>query len=137
MTSPRESGASLFRHEYDLQRPQESERPVPRLCNLILTDALQSQSGGIRLVPIDAESGGVEYEREGQWQPVMQLPVQVFGAVINRFKVMAALGIGRVPVQEGELHVRLNGPRRVLKIRSEATKALERLTITLPVESTT
>ena len=137
MTSPRETAANLFRREYDLEVSEEFERPVPKLCNLILADALRSQSLGIRLVPAGAEVGGVEYDREGQWQPVMQIPAQVFSTLINRLKVRAALDIGRVPMQEGELHVRFDGLRRVLRIRSEATNApFELLTITLPADST-
>jgi type II secretory ATPase GspE/PulE/Tfp pilus assembly ATPase PilB-like protein len=134
VSSLRDSGAHIFRREYDLDGPQDSPHPIPKLCALILADALRSQALGIRLAPISDELGGVECERDGQWQPFMQVPAQGFGAIINRFKVMAALDIARVPVQEGELHVRLNGLPRVLKIRSVATSApYDLLTITVPV----
>ncbi len=96
------------------------------LCNAILANALLSGSQAIRLVPVDSGPGGVEYERDGQWQPAIQIPVKAIGQVINRFKVMAALDIARMPVQDGELHVRLKGTRRVRKIRCEAAQPLRR-----------
>jgi type II secretory ATPase GspE/PulE/Tfp pilus assembly ATPase PilB-like protein len=105
------------------------------LCNLILTDAFKSGARGIRAVPVDAERGGMEYDIDGQWQPVMQVPVKVFTSIINRFKIMAVLDAGRVPVQEGELHIRLDGVLHVLKIRTDATRAAhELLTIILPAD---
>ncbi|MEZ4411785.1 MAG: hypothetical protein R2910_02200 [Gemmatimonadales bacterium] len=135
MTRDRDAVAKLFRQEYDLAVGHVSAPPIVNLCNLMLTDAFKSGARGIRAVPVDAEHGGIDYDIDGQWQPVMQLPIKVFSTLINRFKVMAVLDTGRVPVQEGELHVRLDGVLRVLTIRTEATSAAhELLTIALPAD---
>ncbi len=122
MRPAREAGAHLFRREYDLDTPLEGLPAIANLCNALLADAFRSQARRVRLVPTDPQLGDVEYEIASQWVVVAQLPGQVFGAFINRLKVMSALDIGRVPVQEGELHVRLDGTPHVLKIHIEATQ---------------
>jgi type II secretory ATPase GspE/PulE/Tfp pilus assembly ATPase PilB-like protein len=119
MPTPRESGAKLFRQEFDLDIGQETLPPVVRLCNLILTEGILTEANAIRLQRIDADKGGVEYESAGAWRMVMQMPIQAFGLAINRLKVMACLDISHQPSQVGEVHVRLKGARRILRIRTE------------------
>jgi type II secretory ATPase GspE/PulE/Tfp pilus assembly ATPase PilB-like protein len=98
---------------------------------MLLADALQCQAHAIRLIPSDSPHGRVEYDIASGWQLVAEIPDQPFGALINRLKVMAALDIGRVPVQKGELHIRASGARHILKICVEATRARhERVSIT-------
>ena len=131
MSSLRDAGAELFRREYDLDTPLVGLPPIANLCNALLADALRSQARSIRLVSTDPQLGNVEYDISSEWRVVAQVPQQPFGAFINRLKVMSALDIGRVPVQEGELHVRLSGQLHMLKIRTEATSApYELVTIT-------
>jgi len=119
MPTPRESRASLFRQAFDLDIAQETQRPVVRLCHLILTEGMLTDASAIRLQVLDGDNGGVEYEVAGSWRMVMQIPIQAFRSVINRLKVMAALDISRRPSQVGEVHVRLKGTVRILPIRIE------------------
>jgi len=123
MTSAREAGANLFRREYDLDTPLEAAPAIANLCNALLVDAFQCQAHSIRLIATDPERGNVEYEMSSQWRVIAQIPNQPFGALVNRLKLMSALDIGRVAVQEGALHVRRNGQLHKLKIRTEATSA--------------
>jgi type II secretory ATPase GspE/PulE/Tfp pilus assembly ATPase PilB-like protein len=138
MSSLRDDGAELFRREYDLDNPLVGLPPIANLCNALLADALRSQAQKIRLVSMGPQLGNVEYDIASEWRVIAQVPNQAFGSFINRLKVMSALDIGRAPVQEGELRVRLNGQLHRLKIRTEATSApYELVTITgLPGSAT-
>ena len=130
MGSAREAGAHLSRREYDLETPLVGLPPIANLCNTLIADALQSQASRIQFVLRDPELGNVEYEISSQWRVVAQVPHQPFGALVNRLNVMSGLDIGRVPVQEGENHVRLKGELLIFKIRTEATGApYEQVTI--------
>ncbi len=109
MPTPRESGANLYRREYDLDAPQGSQRPVVRLCDVALTEGILNGADAIRFQVVDKDRGGVEYEIGGAWRQVMQVPLPAFAPLINRLKLMAALDIARRPSQDGELHVRFKG----------------------------
>jgi len=132
MPTPRESGARLFRRVFDLDAGQEAPHATVQLCHLILAEGLRNEAGTIRLQAIDADKGGVEYEVAGTWRMVMQIPIQAFGPVINRLKVMAALDISRQPSQAGEVHVRLEGAVHILPIRVELRGEHEAATLTVP-----
>ena len=122
MSSAREVGAHLFRREYDLDHPLDLP-PVANLCNALLLDALLAEATGIRLMWTGPDLGNVEYQLDSGWRLIAQVPEQPFGVLINRLKVMAALDIGRVLIQEGELHLRRLGHLHILKIRTEVTDA--------------
>ena len=118
MRTPRESGSELFRREYDLDEVARM-RPVLRLTNLILAEAIAQGAAGIRLQSREADTGAVEYSLQGEWRQVMRIPIKAFGPLLNRFRVMAALDIAKVPRQEGEVHVRTKGSPYRFSIRSE------------------
>lgn len=136
--SPRESGANLFRQVYDLGGDPASaagpnQRPVPRLCSLVLTEGFANQAREIRLDESEAAAGGVEFLIGEEWRQVMKVPVQAHRHMVNRFKVMANLDIGRVPEQLGQIHVRLNGALHILGITIQAQPAgNERVVVRLP-----
>ena len=115
----------------DLAAGADDASPVARLGNLIIAEALRTHARAIRLQAVDAERGGVEYERDGQWSKVMEVPMPAFGPIISYIKVMAGLSQDRGPVQEGELPVRHDGSVRILGVRAQATTTnTERLLIT-------
>lgn len=129
LPTPRESGAQLFRREFDLDGAQEALPPVVRLCHLILAEGIISGASAIRLQAIDGDRGGVEYESAGSWRMVMQIPIQALGPAINRLKVMASLDISRQPSQVGEVHVRLRGAAHILRIQTELKDSNEVATL--------
>ena len=117
--------------ELDLSAGADVASPVSRLCNLIIDAALRTQAHAVRLQAVNAERGGVEYERDGEWSKVMEVPMPAFGPLISYFKLMSGLSSDRERVQVGELRVRHEGMSRVLGIRAEAiTPSVERLLIT-------
>ena len=116
--SARESGAKLFRREFDLEGETSGSTPVAKLCNLILAEGLEHGARAIRLRPADAW-GEVDYETAGEWRTVIKVPLPAYGPLVNRLKIMAALDISRIPIQQGEVHVRLKGALRVWRIQVE------------------
>ena len=121
MPTPRESGANLFRQEYDLDASPGGERPVVRLCNLAIAEGLANGARAIRFQVIDDVTGGVDYEIDGAWRQVMKVPIAALGPLVNRVKVMAAMDISRQAAQDGELHVRSKGLLHRFTVRTENT----------------
>lgn len=125
-TPGRRSVADLFRRVFDLEgragvpTGEFGQRPVVRLCNLILVEAFMNQAKEVKLSECDPTAGSVEYLIGEEWRPVMRIPIQAHRLIINRLKVMAGLDIAKVPDQEGELHVRFQGVTRILAIRIQA-----------------
>ena len=119
MPTPRESGANLFRREFDLEETTRAGSPTVKLCHLMLAEGIEHGATSIRVRPCDDNSCGVDYEIGGAWRQVMKIPLPAFGPLVNRLKVMAALDISRQPSQRGEVHVRYKGALRVFRIETE------------------
>ena len=124
MSTPeqRRSGAELFARVFDLDDTSEAAtRPVPRLCNLILTECMLGGYPEIRVLAPEGGGAQVRYGSGEQWKDVMKVPDGVHGPVVNRFKVMANLDVARRPSQEGVLLVRRGGKDFTITINVETT----------------
>ena len=118
----RQSAASLFWRVYDLDGHDErptSERPLVRLCALILLECLASGAQDLQLAIIDG-TGIAKVCQQGSWKDMMTYPTQMHDGIVNRLKVMANLDVAKRPVQSGELRVR--GHDRQVRIGIEVRK---------------
>jgi len=115
--------------EFDLGDDSPMERPIVRLCTKMLSDALLNRAQTLRMLPLDAEWGSVEYERDGTWQLAMQIPNGAFGQLIDRIKAMAGLNLEQRGAQEGDVRVRHGDEHRTLVVRTEPGASFDSVTI--------
>ena len=130
----RRSAADLFLKVHDLtvDDAATAQRPVPRLCNLMISEALLANSDRLRVCAATAEGAPVQFQRAGHWAEVMRLPAGVQGPVINRLKVMANLDVAKHPVQEGMLKVRFQDEELSVGITVRLQEDSEEATLDLP-----
>lgn len=129
------SAAALFLKVHDLDpmlAEPSSNRPVVRLCALILSEALLGGWDEIRVCAAGPEGAAVQYRRAGEWVDVMRVPAPVQAPIINRLKVMANLDVAKRPVQAGSLRVRLQGQVLELSIAVSGSRAGEEASVRLP-----
>jgi len=74
--------------QFDLNLTAEEARPVPRLVNLIVLEALRS---GAQQVHLHTGTLAVRFFHTGEWIQVMKVPGPALGPLINRLRVMAGL----------------------------------------------
>ena len=99
----------------------EEGKPVPRLVNLIIREALGS---GTSQVHMTTGALAVRFFRMGAWIEVMRLPAQVFAPVINRIRVMAGLDRTKGKTrQEGTVEVIAEGAPVPIKVVVQFTEA--------------
>jgi hypothetical protein len=88
---------------------EASQRPVVRLVDLILSEAVLSRASDIHVEP---EEGGVavRYRIDGVLRQVMKMPRAAGFPMISRLKIMASLDIAdRLRPQDGRARVGVNG----------------------------
>jgi type II secretory ATPase GspE/PulE/Tfp pilus assembly ATPase PilB-like protein len=88
---------------------EASQRPVVRLVDLILSEAVLSRASDIHVEP---EEGGVavRYRIDGVLRQVMKMPRAAGLPMISRLKIMASLDIAdRLRPQDGRSRVGVNG----------------------------
>lgn len=88
---------------------EASQRPVVRLVDLILSEAVISRASDIHVEP---EEGGVavRYRIDGVLRQVMKMPRAAGFPMISRLKIMASLDIAnRLRPQDGRARVGVNG----------------------------
>jgi len=127
----RRAAASLFSRVFDLDGHDErptSDRPLVRLCSLILLECIASRVSDLQLSLVE-NKGVATVQLQGSWKEMMNYPAPMHGAMVNRFKVMANLDLAKQPTQEGELRVRGHGRevRIRITVRKEPTGAEEAL----------
>ena len=105
--------------QFDLNLSAEQARPVPRLVNLILSEALE---GGAQQVHLHAGTQAVSFFRAGEWIQVMQVPAEACGPLINRLRVMAGLDrIKGKTRQEGTAEVVAKGSPTAFRVITQFT----------------
>ena len=82
-------------------------RPVVKLVNLILTDAVKKGASDIHIEPYEKEFR-VRYRIDGVLYEVMKPPLKLKNAITSRIKIMAELDIAerRLP-QDGRIKLKL------------------------------
>ncbi len=92
---------------------QEVERPIVKLVNGILINAIKERASDIHIEPYE-NSLRVRQRVDGVMYTVMNLPVKIKNAVTSRLKIMANLDIAerRLP-QDGRIKLKLGKKREI------------------------
>ena len=92
------------------------ERPVIRLVDHIVAEAISSRASDIHLEP-EEQKIAVRYRIDGVLRETMELPRAAGGALVSRVKIMSGLDIAdRLRPQDGRSRVTVNGKAVDLRI---------------------
>jgi len=102
--------------DFNLSADRASERPVIRLVDHIIAEAITTRASDIHLEP---EEGGVavRYRIDGVLRETMKLPRAAGLPLVSRIKIMAQMDIAdRLRPQDGRARVSVNGSRVDLRV---------------------
>jgi len=102
--------------DFNLSADRASERPVIRLVDHIIAEAITTRASDIHLEP---EEGGiaVRYRIDGVLRDTMKLPRAAGLPLVSRIKIMAQMDIAdRLRPQDGRARVSVNGSRVDLRV---------------------
>jgi type II secretory ATPase GspE/PulE/Tfp pilus assembly ATPase PilB-like protein len=102
--------------DFNLSADRASERPVIRLVDHIIAEAITTRASDIHLEP---EEGGVavRYRIDGVLRDTMKLPRAAGLPLVSRIKIMAQMDIAdRLRPQDGRARVSVNGSRVDLRL---------------------
>jgi len=102
--------------DFNLSADRASERPVIRLVDHIIAEAITTRASDIHLEP---EEGGVavRYRIDGVLRDTMMLPRAAGLPLVSRIKIMAQMDIAdRLRPQDGRARVSVNGSRVDLRL---------------------
>ena len=102
--------------DFNLSADRASERPVIRLVDHIIAEAITTRASDIHLEP---EEGGVavRYRIDGVLRDTMMLPRPAGLPLVSRIKIMAQMDIAdRLRPQDGRARVSVNGVRVDLRV---------------------
>jgi len=99
--------------EKDEEGVKEVERPIVKLVNGILINAIKERASDVHIEPYES-SLRVRQRVDGIMYTVMNLPVKIKNAVTSRLKIMANLDIAerRLP-QDGRIKLKLGKKREI------------------------
>src|SRR6185503_5206834 len=115
--------------EMDIAGDGASKRPVIRLVDHIVAEAITSRASDIHLEP---EESGVrlQYRIDGVLREVMTLPRAAGLPLVSRIKIMAQMDIAdRLRPQDGRARVTVNGNRVDLRVSTLPASAGEKVVI--------
>ncbi len=111
------------RRQYDLNISADEARPVPRMVNLIISEALIT---GAQQVHVHTGELTIRFLRADEWTEHMSVPAPVLAPLINRLRVMANLDrIEHNEKQEGTIEVQSRGLSAVLRMVVQFTETGE------------
>lgn len=91
-------------------------RPIVKLTNLILSDAVRERASDIHIQPVNTV-GMVRFRIDGVMRGTMQLPLSAVPRIISRIKVLAQLNIAdRVRPQDGHARLSIKGREYDLRV---------------------
>ena len=102
--------------DFNVSADRASERPVIRLVDHIIAEAITTRASDIHLEP---EEGGVavRYRIDGVLRDTMMLPRPAGLPLVSRIKIMAQMDIAdRLRPQDGRARVSVNGTRVDLRV---------------------
>ena len=115
---------------------QETEAPpIIKLCNKIITDAVENAASDIHLEP--TETGlDVRFRIHGVMQHIFQIPKRLQPYVTARFKILSSLDVAekRRP-QDGRARARINGEPTDIRVSAVPTAHGEKLVLRLLSQS--
>jgi type IV pilus assembly protein PilB len=99
--------------EHEEEVLQEVERPIVKLVNGILMNAIKERASDVHIEPYE-DSLRVRYRVDGSMYTVMNLPVKIKNAVTSRVKIMSSLDIAerRLP-QDGRIKLKIGKKREI------------------------
>ena len=102
--------------DFNISADRASERPVIRLVDHIIAEAISTRASDIHIEP---EEGGVavRYRIDGVLRDTMMLPRPAGLPLVSRIKIMATMDIAdRLRPQDGRARVSVNGSRVDLRV---------------------
>src|SRR5437667_285052 len=135
LLSGMESSADLVQlveagpEEIAVSEEQASQRPIVRLVDLIISEAILARSSDIHIEP---EEGGVavRYRIDGVLRQQMKIPRQAGLPLISRIKIMSSLDIAdRLRPQDGRARVAVNGQPIDLRVSTLPAQLGEKIVI--------
>src|SRR5881398_581096 len=115
--------------EIAVSEEQASQRPIVRLVDLIISEAILARSSDIHIEP---EEGGVavRYRIDGVLRQQMKIPRQAGLPLIYRIKIMSSLDIAdRLRPQDGRARVAVNGQPIDLRVSTLPAALGEKIVI--------
>ena len=115
--------------DFNVSADRASERPVIRLVDHIIAEAITTRASDIHLEP---EEGGVavRYRIDGVLRDTMTLPRPAGLPVVSRIKIMAQMDIAdRLRPQDGRARVSVNGTRVDLRVSTLPAGYVEKVVI--------
>src|SRR5213082_1246853 len=115
--------------EIAVSEEQASQRPIVRLVDLIISEAVLARSSDIHIEP---EEGGVavRYRIDGVLRQQMKIPRQAGLPLISRIKIMSSLDIAdRLRPQDGRARVAVNGQPIDLRVSTLPAALGEKIVI--------
>src|SRR5947209_3612130 len=115
--------------EIAVSEEQASQRPIVRLVDLIISEAILARSSDIHIEP---EEGGVSvrYRIDGVLLQQMKIPRQAGLPLISRIKIMSSLDIAdRLRPQDGRARVAVNGQPIDLRVSTLPASLGEKVVI--------
>ncbi len=93
----------------------ENDAPIIRLCNLVISQAVQNGVSDIHIEPFEKELR-IRYRQDGMMYTAMQPPRKATAAITSRLKIMASLNIAekRLP-QDGRIKIKVSN--RMIDLR--------------------
>ena len=116
---------------------EASQRPIIRLVDMMLADAVVSRASDIHVEPIE---GGVvvRYRIDGVLRQVMKVPRNAGIPLISRIKIMSGLDIAdRLRPQDGRARVSVNGEPVDLRVSTLPASLGEKVVIRILSQRTT
>lgn len=85
----------------------ENDAPIIRLCNLVISQAVQNGVSDIHIEPFEKELR-IRYRQDGMMYTAMQPPRKATAAITSRIKIMSSLNIAekRLP-QDGRIKIKV------------------------------
>jgi len=94
----------------------EGVRPIARLLNLIVSEALLARSSQIQMQSSPGQCV-IRFLRAGAWHEVMTMPGPGGQLLVNRVRALAGADkVGDQPTRHGELHVLAQGTEVTLSV---------------------
>lgn len=86
----------------------ENDAPIIRLCNLVISQAVQNGVSDIHIEPFEKELR-IRYRQDGMMFTAMNPPKKATAAITSRIKIMASLNIAekRLP-QDGRIKIKVS-----------------------------
>jgi type IV pilus assembly protein PilB len=122
--------------DLDQLREVTEDKPVVKLANLLITQAVQDRASDIHIEPTEHDVC-IRYRIDGVLHEVMRSPKNVQRGLISRLKIMAEINIAerRIP-QDGRISLRIRGKAVDLRVATLPTVHGEKVVMRILDNST-